>query len=97
VDIKISIPDDLAKALAPDASSLPRAILESFALEAYRDRRLSEFQVQRLLGMSSRFAVHKFLKEHDVPLNYSMENLLEDVEMSRDFEGDGPLGSSNAA
>jgi hypothetical protein len=40
-------------------------------------------QVRRLLGYETRLEVHAFLKEHDVPLRYTLEDLKKDREARR--------------
>jgi hypothetical protein len=49
------------------------------ALEGYRTDRLSEYEVQQLLGFKSRMDVHGFLKRHGVYLNYTTEDLENDT------------------
>jgi predicted HTH domain antitoxin len=80
VQIQIELPEEIAQAL--NAEDLSRAALEALALEGYRSRRLGGGQVQRLLGFSSPMQVHAFLKEHDVYLNYSSEELAKDIEVT---------------
>lgn len=48
-------------------------------------RALSEEQIRRLLGFESRFDVHAFLKKHGVPLNYILDDLKHDIEVSAPF------------
>jgi Uncharacterised protein family (UPF0175) len=60
--------------------------VEALALEGYRSRRLSETQVRRLLGFNTRMQVHAFLKAHDVYLNYSMDELEQDLESLKHTE-----------
>lgn len=80
MQIQFELPDDIAQALsAPD---LTRVALEAIALEGYRSRRLGGGQVQQLLGFSTPMQVHAFLKEHDVYLNFSSEELAKDVEVT---------------
>ena len=57
---------------------MPRHVLESVALEAYRSRLLGESQLRRLLGFETRYEVHGFLKKHDVSLHYTLEDLEHD-------------------
>jgi Uncharacterised protein family (UPF0175) len=77
--IVLNLPEDVAKDLSMEERDLPRLALEAMALEGYRSRHLSEEQVRRMLGFESRWDVHAFLKEHGVYLNYSMEDLKEDL------------------
>ena len=77
--VTIEIPDKVAEAFMPNGGDLSRAVLEAMALEGYRTDRLSEYEVQQLLGFESRFDVHAFLKQHGVYLNYTMEDLERDT------------------
>jgi hypothetical protein len=62
----LELPDDIAKELETRWTDLPRAALESLALEAYRSHMLSAAQLRRLLGFETRMQVDAFLKEHEV-------------------------------
>jgi uncharacterized protein UPF0175 len=66
MQIKFELPDDIAQGLKTKWTDLPRAALESFALEAYRSNSLSAAQLRRLLGFETRMQVDDFLKEHEV-------------------------------
>ena len=59
------------------------SLAQCFALEGYRSDRLTEEQVRIVLGYETRMQVHGFLKEHDVYLNYTVEDLEHDTEISR--------------
>jgi hypothetical protein len=83
--ITVEIPDRLAEALAPQGGDLSRAVLEAMALEGYRADRLSEYEVQQLLGFESRMDVHGFLKEHGVYLNYTVEDAKHDIAEARRY------------
>lgn len=77
--IVFDLPEDIATALSPGDADRSRLALESLALEGYRSGRLTEEQVRRMLGFASRWDVHGFLKEHNVYLNYSIEDLQNDL------------------
>jgi hypothetical protein len=77
MQVRIELPDEIAEALK--TADLSRTALEALALEGYRSRRLGGGQVQRLLGFSTPMQVHAFLKEHDVYLNYTHEELEKDA------------------
>jgi Uncharacterised protein family (UPF0175) len=47
------------------------------ALECFRERILGESQLRRLLGFATRFEVHAFLKQYEVPF-YTLEDLEHD-------------------
>ena len=63
--ITIELPEDLAVRLESKWKDLPRAVLESLALEACRSRVLSGAQLRRLLVFETRMQVDAFLKEHE--------------------------------
>ena len=83
ITITLSLPDDIAKALAAQVGDLSTAVLESLALEGYRARHLSEEQVRRILGFNSRFQVHDFLKRHETYLDYTEADLAHDLAAAR--------------
>ena len=85
MQLQLEIPDDVLKALSTDEKEGPRAALEAVALEGYRSRRLSEHQVQRMLGLGHRLDVHAFLKEHHTPVNYSIDDLEHDLDALEDL------------
>ena len=76
MQITLEVPDEIAEGL----EDLPRAVLESFALEGYRSGTLTEEQVRRVLGYGTRMQVHGFLKGHGVYLNYGREDLEQDIQ-----------------
>jgi hypothetical protein len=86
VNLELQIPDDVAKILQSEYADLPRAVVEALALEGYRSKRFSEGQVRQMLGYSSRLQVHAFLKEHGIHLNYSLADLEQDRDSSRELE-----------
>ena len=66
MQITLELPDDIVQELRSKWKDLPRAALESLALEAYRSRALTAAQVRRLLGFETRMQVDSFLKDHEV-------------------------------
>jgi Uncharacterised protein family (UPF0175) len=83
MEIVIHLPDDIAQRVQAQREDVPRHVLESLALAWYQSSELSEEQVRRLLGYETRLEVHGFLKEHDVPLRYTLEDLEKDREAHR--------------
>lgn len=79
MEITISLPEDVAKVFLADGESLEREVLEAAAIEGYRAGKLSHAQVGRMLDIG-RFEVDAFLKRHNVPLNYTIEDLQADRE-----------------
>ena len=87
--VAFDIPDAFAARLAALGVDPGRAALEALVLEGYRSRQLSEAQVRRMLGLEHRLAVHDFLAQHDVPLNYSVEDWEQDKVVADEAAGRG--------
>jgi Uncharacterised protein family (UPF0175) len=85
MQITLEIPDDLAASAIPEGQEPTRTALEALALDGYRSMRLTESEVRRLLGFSTRMQVHQFLASHDVPLNYTMEHLEMDIRAANEL------------
>ena len=85
MQVTLDVPEDIARRLESGGGDISRSALDGLALEGYRSGRLSESQVRRLLGFSTRYEVHGFLKEHGVPLRYTEEDLERDVENAHKF------------
>ncbi len=76
MEVTISIPDKFVHA-AGASSDVSRQMLEAFAIENYRQENLSLGQIAELLGFSLDEA-NAFLKKHQIPLNYDLNDLAED-------------------
>jgi Uncharacterised protein family (UPF0175) len=83
--ITLDIPDELTASLTPPGQDPSRAALEALGLEAYRQRRISAYQLRMLLGIPSRWDLDAFLKERQVE-SYSAEDFEHDwaiIQLSR--------------
>ena len=80
MQLTLNLPDELSAALAASGPDLPRAAFEAIALEAYRERKLTTAQLRRLLGFESRHELDGFLKQHEVWLEYTWQDLERDRE-----------------
>ena len=88
MEIIISIPDEFAAPLIPAGQEPSRAALEALALEAYRERRMSGYQLRTLLGISSRFDLDALLKEHKIE-KYTIGDFEHDLATIEESDG-GP-------
>ena len=82
MEVAIQLPDTLVKRLQERWDDLPRRVLESVALEGFRQRILTTEEMRQLLGFETKFEVHAFLKKHAVPF-YTLPDLEQDRETSR--------------
>jgi len=83
MEVRIQIPDDVAARIQSDGDDLSRTMLEAYALEGYKSGQFSAYQVQEILGFETPMEVDGFLKNHGVYLDYSEEDLEEDLATSR--------------
>ena len=83
--VTIDLPEDIAEALKGEWKDVSQRSLEAIAVEAYRTGVLHESQVRRLLGFETRQQVHALLKEHDVPVRYTQEDLEADLAAHREL------------
>lgn len=82
MQIMIELPADIAVRLESKWKDLPRAALESLALEAYRSCALTAAQLRRLLVFETRVQIDAFLKEHEI-YDYSTADFEQDRETLR--------------
>ena len=66
----VDVPEELARQL-PDPGSMPRQLLEAWAVEAYRGEKLTRLQVGRLLGLN-RWQAEEFLASHNALQAYNL-------------------------
>jgi hypothetical protein len=74
MQITLELPEDIARGLESTCKDLPRAALESLALEAYRSHALTAVQLRRLLGFETRM--------HEI-YNYTAADFEQDRETLR--------------
>ena len=80
--METALPEDIAQVLESRWKDLPRAALESLALEVYRSHALTAAQLRRLLGFETRMQVDAFLKEHEI-YDYTASDFEQDREALR--------------
>lgn len=85
--IAVEIPEDIAERLEGKWGDLSEAAREAIAIEGYRSGALSQSQVQRLLGLASRWEVDAVLKRAGVYLEYTEEDLDREFESSHELSG----------
>jgi predicted HTH domain antitoxin len=88
MEVTVTIPEDIAAQLHTKWTDLPRAALESLALEAYRSSTLTTAQLRRLLGFESRNELDGFLKHAGIYLDYDLDDLKQDLETIRTVRGE---------
>ncbi len=77
MEITVSIPDKFIP-IPQAGGDISRQVLEAYAIENYRQQKMSLGQLAELLDLSIDEA-NAFLKERDIPLNYGQSDLEEDL------------------
>jgi predicted HTH domain antitoxin len=75
IAITINLPDGVAQKLGLNERERSRTAIEALAIEGYRSGRLSIPQIMEMLGFETRLELDALLKEHDIPLEYTIEDL----------------------
>ncbi|MCA2620554.1 MULTISPECIES: UPF0175 family protein [unclassified Microcystis] len=85
MEITIYISEAAGQQLQKKWDNLPQKTLEALAIQAYRDGVMTLAEIQTLLNFSSRWETDEFLKLHQVYLDYTEEDLAEDVRNIEDL------------
>jgi post-segregation antitoxin (ccd killing protein) len=72
--VTLEVPESLAERLRGPGENLSRAALEALAVEAYRLRRISSFELCEWLEIESPVEMERFLKAHGVQLEYTIDD-----------------------
>jgi hypothetical protein len=80
MNLTLEIPDDLALRLCASGGDLSRRALEALAVDEYKHDRLTQPELQRLLGIETSFQLDALLKVHDVWIEYTMEDAEREIE-----------------
>lgn len=75
MSITLELPEQAEAALRNAWSDLPKAVLESLAVEGYRAGKFSCAQVGEMLGHESRWESEEFLAAHGVWPGTTLEEL----------------------
>jgi len=81
--ITVDVPEEMTQYLSERGQNPSRAALELMLLEAYREHRLTTAQLRRLLGFESRYELDGFLKQREVWLDYTIEDLDREAEATQ--------------
>ncbi len=80
MEITINLPEDVVGIFSADGRNIEREVLEATALEGYRSGKLSQAQVRRMLNLTPDMQVDAFLKEHEVYLEYDLNDIKRETE-----------------
>lgn len=81
MQITLDLPDELIQHFNQD--HLLREILEALVVQAYQMEKITSAEVGRILGLSSRWTVEAFLKQHNADLHYDEADLERDRQTLR--------------
>ncbi len=75
MNLTVEIPDDVAKRLTAAGGDLSRRALEALVADEYRHGRLNKPDLRRLLGFETSDQIDTFLREHEVWIDYTADDL----------------------
>lgn len=78
MQVTVEIPDEFADVLAPAGVDVGRKLLEDHTAQAYRDGKLTTYEVQCILGFPTRMEVDPFLLRYKI-FDYTAEDLRDDL------------------
>jgi predicted HTH domain antitoxin len=79
MEVVLKVPDDIVEKLHEQWTDLSSHALEALAAEAYRSGALTIAEVQRMLGLTSRWETDAVLKRAGAYLHYSEGDLQQDA------------------
>jgi predicted HTH domain antitoxin len=85
MQITIELPEIIGQQLQMEWGNLSQKALEALAIQAYRDGIMTSAEIQTLLNFCSRWETEEFLKRSQVYLDYTEEDLAEDVKNIEDL------------
>ena len=77
-EITLFLPDDIAAAMIAVGPDPGRAALEAWGVQAYRERRITGYQLRTLPGIGSGYELDGLLKSHGV-FDYTVDDLAHDL------------------
>ena len=84
--VAIELPEEIASRLG-EPGDLSRVALEAIAAQGYRSGKLTHAEVQKMLGLTSRWETDSFLKQAGAYLDYTEADLEQDLAVSRQITG----------
>jgi len=75
MNLTMDIPDELARSLHAAGGDVSRHVLETLALEEFKQGRLSKPELRRALEFADSYELDGFLKTHQVWIDYDEEDL----------------------
>lgn len=82
----VEIPDEFAAELAPVGADTGRKLLEDHTAQAYRESKLTTYQVQQILGLPTRMHVDPFLLKYEI-FDYTVDMLKRDLAVLERLRG----------
>ncbi len=82
IKTEIQLPVDILYSLGIDKTRMEYFVKKNFLLELYREGRISLGKMAALLGMN-RTEMLGILKDSNIPLNYGVSELDEDIETAK--------------
>lgn len=85
MQIRLDVPEEVARKFDAEPGGIIRAALESLAIEGVRSGKLTVHQARQMLGIPSRHEMDGFLKAHGMLLPITIEDVVADTTTAAAF------------
>ncbi|MCL5742500.1 MAG: UPF0175 family protein [Acidobacteria bacterium] len=85
MQVRLDVPEDVARQFAAEPGGVTRAAIEALAIEGVRSGKLTVHQARLMVGIRSRYEMDGFLKAHGVPLPLTTEDVIRDGDTAARF------------
>jgi predicted HTH domain antitoxin len=94
MQVVVDIPDEFSQQILPAGQNPSRALLEEAALQAFREDRVTEYELRVILGFETRYQLDGFLKARGIEHHaYGPEDLQHDVQTMDSLRDKEPQNS----
>ncbi len=85
MQVVFDVPDEVASQFSLVQGRVSRAAIEALAIEGVRTGKLTECQARMMLGITTRYAMDGFLKDHGVNRPETYDDVVRDSEAATSF------------
>jgi hypothetical protein len=83
----ITIPDEIARHIASSPEELERQVKLAYALQLYREDKITEHEFGEMLGLETRMEIDAVLKENDCFIEYTKDEVAAQQKALREVLG----------
>jgi hypothetical protein len=85
MQVVFDVPDEVASQFSLQQGGVSRAAIEALAVEGVRTGKLTEYQARIMLGITTRYEMDGFLRDHGVTRPETYDDVVSDSEAAASF------------